>query len=591
MIECRIYNWKELNDKYNFKSKNDKEVLKKILEKDLKILDEVEGSYAFGFEKEGKLILGRDKLGLKPLFYSSKEKFGFEKDKFELNPRKFLIFGDKIEFKEREFFKIKKVKDSKEKIVKKIIKLLEESVKKRKEKEIGLLFSGGIDSVVLALMLKRLKIKFKCYVCGVGNSEDVRYSKEISEELGLDLEVIEVKENEVEKYVKKIVKLVGCDVVKVGVALPLFIALSKVKEKVVFSGLGSEEIFAGYERHKKSKDINKECLKGLKIMYERDLYRDYVISKVNGKELRVPFLDDELIEYVLGVDGKYKVKNNQVKVILRDVGRELGLGEISNRKKRAAQYGSGFQKVLKKLSKKKGMYIKDYLREIGKRKKLCALVSSGKDSIYAMWLMMKEGYDVSCMIGIKSKNKDSFMFHSPVELVEKQSESMGIDLVMGETEGKKEDELKDLRKILEKAKEKGIEGIVTGALFSEYQKKRIEKVCRDLDLEVFSPLWHLDQELVMRQMIEDGFEFVLVKVAADGLNKKWLGNIIDNEDVDKLVELSKKNGLNVAGEGGEFESLVLNCPLFKKKLKIIKSKIKKEKDNIAELEIEEVDLI
>ncbi|MAG20128.1 ATP-binding protein [archaeon] len=601
-----IYNWEELNKKYKLKAKNDSELLSLLLEKkDLeKVLEELDGVYAFGYLRDDKLVLVRDIIGVKPIWFSFVKGFSFASEgkvlenSIELNPRKILdydVSNNKFKFKEREFFKIKP--EMKKNINETVEKLLEESVKKRiPSKKFGLLFSGGIDSVVLALLFKKLKCKFRCYVAGIGNSSDVEYAIKVAKELELDLEVVKIKENEVEKYLKKIIPLIeDTNVVKVGVALPFFIACEEMKEKVVFSGLGSEEIFAGYERHKNSRNVNEECLSGLLKMYERDLYRDDVVTMYNGLELRLPYLDKKLVEYSLKVNEKFKLNKDRNKIILRDIGKKLGLSEeISERKKKAAQYGSGFHKILKKLSKKNGFrYISEYLRGFYKdhNLKLGALVSSGKDSIYAMYVMMRQNYDVNCMIGIKSKNKDSFMFHSPVEMVEKQSEAIGIDFLMGETEGNKEDELKDLKKVLEEAKKKyGIEGVITGALFSNYQRERIEKVCDELGLKIFSPLWHMDQELEMRQMIEDGFEFIFVKIAADGLSKKWLGKVIDSKDIDKLVKLNEKIGLNVAGEGGETESLVLNCPLFKKKLKI-KSKVKEESENVAELEIKDVELV
>jgi len=91
----------------------------------------------------------------------------------------------------------------------------------------------------------------------------------------------------------------------------------------------------------------------------------------------------------------------------------------------------------------------------------------------------------------------------------------------------------------------------------------------------------------MREILEKGFEIVFSSVAAEGLDEKWLGKKITENDVDKL---SKKTGLNVAGEGGEFESLVLDCPLFNKKIKIINSKVIKEDENTARLVIKKAGL-
>src|SRR3989338_3015626 len=202
--------------------------------------------------------------------------------------------------------------------------------------------------------------------------------------------------------------------------------------------------------------------------------------------------------------------------------------------------------------------------------RLGALLSSGKDSLFAAYTMKKQNYDISCAIAIKSKNPDSFMFHTPnIDLVKLQCESMGIPLVMVETEGEKEEELEDLQKALMDAKERhGIEGVVSGALFSNYQRERIEKVADSLGLKLFSPLWHMDQESEVRQLLREGFDIIFVKVAAEGLDSSWLGGGINEKEVDKLVALHKKFGINIAGEGGEYESLVLDCPMFGKRINI-----------------------
>lgn len=224
--------------------------------------------------------------------------------------------------------------------------------------------------------------------------------------------------------------------------------------------------------------------------------------------------------------------------------------------------------------------------------KFGCLYSSGKDSTYALYLALKKGYEVPCLITIKSKNKDSYMFHSSnIDLTSLQSESLGIPLLTHATKGEKELELKDLETAIKKAvKEYKIEGIITGALFSEYQASRIQKICDSLNLKCFNPLWHKSQEKEMRELIENNFEFIFTQIAAEGLTKEWLGKRIGLEELDKLIKLHKKNGLNIAGEGGEFESLVLNCPIFKKKLVIEDFEVEMESKNTGKIVIKEVEL-
>ena len=275
---------------------------------------------------------------------------------------------------------------------------------------------------------------------------------------------------------------------------------------------------------------------------------------------------------------------------MRKVASEAGVPqETAWRKKKAAQYGSGFDKAIEKLAKEakksKSAYLSQFYAPANV--KLGALLSSGKDSLYAAHTMKKQNYDIACAITLESKNPDSFMFHTPnVHLVELQAEAMSIPLVKVKTKGEKESELADLKKALKAAKEKhGVEGVVSGALYSNYQRGRIEKVADDVGLKLFSPLWHMDQEQELRNLLKEGFEVILVSVAAEGLDKSWLGRPLTQKDVDGLVALHRKVGINIAGEGGEYESLVLDCPMFGKKVEIKKSETIEEGKNNAKFAV------
>ena len=508
-------------------------------------------------------------------------------------------------FQKSNFTLPEETKDSLKSIKLKLKNLIINPIKTHAPKQkFGILFSGGIDSVLIAFICKQLKLDFVCYTSAVSDpnlaeAQDLVWAKKAAEELGFKLKIKKIGLNDTEEYIKKIIKIINdSNVVKVGVALPLFLAMEQAKKdgiRVMFSGLGSEELFAGYERHVKAGDINQECVNGLNNIYERDLTRDISISKANNIELKLPFLEKDIIDYSLSIPSKYKIKNNIKKYILRLVAQDIGVNrELAFRPKKAAQYGSKFDRAIEILSKKKGFKKKsDYLNTFNPNPKLGALISSGKDSIYAMYLMKKQGYIIKCLITLKSKNQDSFMFHTPnVGLVKLQSEATGIPLLEHETKGEEEKELKDLKEALEKAKKQfNIEGIVTGALFSEYQKNRIDKIASELGLKSFAPLWHMEQETELRSILKSGFEIIISSVAAEGLDKSWLGRPITEKDVDKLVEINKKIGINIAFEGGEAETLVLNCPMFHKKIEILDSEIIEENKNTARLVIKKAKLI
>lgn len=619
---CEIYNWEKINIKYKFKAKNDAELLLFFLDKfGIEKLDELDGVYAFAYWKNNTLYLARDILGEKPLWFThntdnfafASEKKALEKLGFldiqELNPRQILeyhIAENKLSITYRDFFNyLPEHTESFEKIKGKTTQLLDQAIEKRiPEKKFGLLFSGGIDSTYLAKYFKDKKNDFTCYTAVLDSEAipaDLESAQKVAKELGLKLKVKKIKIEEVPKYLQKIVPLIeDSNVVKVGVALTFYVACEMAKAdgcKVIFSGLGSEEIFAGYERHKNSANINQECLSGLRKMYERDLYRDDVLTMDNSIELRLPFLDLELVDYALKIPEKYKIKGEVSKYILREIALEKGIPkEFASRKKTAAQYGSKFDYALAKLAKKhkfpsKSAYLKTFYPSHNLR--LGVLFSSGKDSTAAAYIMKKQNYDLTCLINIKSENPDSYMFQTAgTELVELQAEAMNLPIIIQTTKGEKEAELKDLEKALVEAKKKfQIDGIISGALFSTYQRDRIEKICDKLGLKIFSPLWHKPQDKHMQELVENGFEIVLTAVAAEGLDKSWLGRKITLKDVEKLQKIHAKLGLNIAGEGGEFESLVLDCPLFSKKIVLEKTEIITEGKHKAILILKKAKLV
>jgi len=220
--------------------------------------------------------------------------------------------------------------------------------------------------------------------------------------------------------------------------------------------------------------------------------------------------------------------------------------------------------------------------------KLGILFSGGKDSAYSAWLAKEYGYELTCLISIFSENQESYMFHTPsIKQVKKQAEVMEIPLIIQKTEGNKEEELKDLEKAIEKAKQKyKIEGIVTGAIQSIYQSLRIQKICNKLNLECFNPIWQKNEEEYLAELIQNKFKVILTGVFAYPLNESWLGKEINREFINELKKINQTYKINIAGEGGEYETFVLNCPLFKKELKIINKRIFSTGENSCKMELE-----
>ncbi|MCR5027110.1 MAG: TIGR00289 family protein [Methanobrevibacter sp.] len=205
--------------------------------------------------------------------------------------------------------------------------------------------------------------------------------------------------------------------------------------------------------------------------------------------------------------------------------------------------------------------------------KVAVLFSGGKDSTMAVYNALENGEDVRYLLSMKSANDESYMFHVPnIHLTDLLAEAMDIPIISVQTDGVKEAELEDLKRGFEKLKSLGIEAIYTGALYSVYQKSRIEKLGEELNLKIISPYWHVDELEYMRLIVSLGFEVIISGVAAYGLDEKWLGRKVDDECIDDLIKLNEKVGLNLAFEGGEAETLVLDGPIFKKKVRILKDK-------------------
>jgi predicted ATP pyrophosphatase (TIGR00289 family) len=168
-----------------------------------------------------------------------------------------------------------------------------------------------------------------------------------------------------------------------------------------------------------------------------------------------------------------------------------------------------------------------------------------------------------------SERSDSYMFHFPnIHLTDYVAKALEIPLVKAKTSGIKEKELDDLKTLLASL---DVDGVVTGAIASTYQKQRIDNICAELGIASVAPLWHQEPLDLMKELIEKKFKVILVGVSAHGLDQTWLGKEINNETLEKLVQLNKKYQISLVGEGGEYESLVLDAPIYKKRIEIIEA--------------------
>ncbi|MEM2105299.1 MAG: TIGR00289 family protein [Candidatus Bathyarchaeia archaeon] len=199
--------------------------------------------------------------------------------------------------------------------------------------------------------------------------------------------------------------------------------------------------------------------------------------------------------------------------------------------------------------------------------KVAVLATGGKDSALALNRILKQGYKVKCLVSMVPLREDSWMFHYPnIRLVKLFAEAAEIPLASAETSGVKELEVEDLKRLIA---ELDVEILVSGAIASNYQKSRIERICEELGIKCLTPLWGEDPVNILNELVTSGFETIITGVYAYGFSQEWLGRKIDEKAIRALVELNKRYGISVVGEGGEYETFVLDAPYFKKRIKIV----------------------
>ena len=190
--------------------------------------------------------------------------------------------------------------------------------------------------------------------------------------------------------------------------------------------------------------------------------------------------------------------------------------------------------------------------------KVAVLSSGGKDSAAAIWWSQCKGWEVTHLVTMLVTGDDSMMFQIPgTQIVELQASACNTTWLPVMTDGQPESEVNDLQKELAKLP---IDGIVSGALRSDYQKTRLERMCENLEIKSFTPLWHQSAQSHLRGLIENGFKIMITGVSSDGLDDEWLGKVLDLESYEVLRGLSDRFRFNIDGEGGEYETLVIDGP-------------------------------
>lgn len=408
-----IYNYQELKHdlKDNYITDSDCEVILNLISKYYKssLADAVkkavkflDGDYAFAVYDGKDLVMARDPVGVKPLYYGEDTKqklFGFSSERKALwnigiknvktlQPNKMLVNQNLVD-SENNLEKLinKKGKLNSEKAdnfndIKSSLKnSLIDSVEKRIKglDKVGIIFSGGVDSTIIARITVDLGIKPILYSVGQESSVDLKFSKKAAKWLDLPLKCQLIDEKVVRQNLPGVLDAIEeYNIMKIGVGMTAYLASKMAHDdglKVVLSGQGADELFGGYHRyldyfHNKGEDAQDDLKNDVLNLYHVNLERDDAACMAHGVELRVPYLDLEIINMAMNIPMKYKIKDGKDplrKCILRRVASDLKVPpEIVYRPKKAAQYGSGIHKLLiKKVLKKK-----DYSKYLDEKYKI-----------------------------------------------------------------------------------------------------------------------------------------------------------------------------------------------------------------------------
>lgn len=201
--------------------------------------------------------------------------------------------------------------------------------------------------------------------------------------------------------------------------------------------------------------------------------------------------------------------------------------------------------------------------------RLASLFSGGKDSVFSMYAAVQSGHDVPYIVSISPISEASWIFHVPnIDKVPVMAEAMDRQHIVGTTDGTEEGDMAGLREALS---ELDIDGVVLGSVWSDYQMDRVNRVCDDIGLKVLTPMWRKNQNMMIREIVDSGIKAEIIGYYAEGFGPEWLGRTIDSSAIEDLEKLSKKYGISVIGEGGEYETLVTDSPMHKYPLEIEKS--------------------
>lgn len=365
-----IYNFREMAQALGITTDSDSEVLYELIISYgiEEAAAKSDGDYAFAYTRDGNISIVRDPAGVKPLYYSTGNGFAFASEKKaligrndirSLKPGHMVTFcaGNIIEKKITAFSIGEKLAE--ENMAREMLfKSLEQSVNKRHYEPCAIAFSGGLDSSFLAALCRDAKL----YSVGMKGSHDIGQTRKAAQLLALqdNLHLHELTMDELESALPYVINAIGsADAMKVSIALPMYFASKDAHNdgiRVILSGQGADELFAGYKRYESmtAPELESALRKDLENIAQNNLERDDAVTMANSVELRVPYLDRKVVELALGIAPELKIYNGVRKYILRLAASMILPDELVWKEKKAAQYSSGVYSAMEKLAGKNG---------------------------------------------------------------------------------------------------------------------------------------------------------------------------------------------------------------------------------------------
>lgn len=358
------------------------------------LIKDFEGGFAFAVAESGRLTAGRDSLGLYPLYYGENTdlsalaserkalwKIGIEE--VHSFPPGYLAVVDKHGFKfkpVKTLVYVRTKQTTMQTAAKKLSSLLQRSVKQRVSglKQVAVAFSGGLDSSIIALLAKKFGVEVHLISVSLKNQPEIEHAKKAAEALNLPLHIHLYSEKAVEEVLPKVLWLIEeTNPVKTSIGIPVFwIAeeASKMGFRVMLAGQGADELFGGYKRYLNDyiqygeESVQKTIFNDIAGMYENNFERDSKICNFHNVELRLPFAAYQLAKFAAKLPLQLKIEspNDMLrKTVLRKMAEDIGLPHfIVKKPKRAIQYATGVNKVIKKLAKKEGYSTREYLQKM-----------------------------------------------------------------------------------------------------------------------------------------------------------------------------------------------------------------------------------